>query len=95
MVSRKQLEANRRNSQRSTGPRTAVGKRRSSMNALKHGLSSQEIVIFDEDPLEFEGLRAALEEAFQPVDAFERELVDQLAGLFWRLRRIPKLEAEF
>ena len=64
------------------------------MNALKHGLSSQEIVIFDEDPLEFEGLRAALEEAFQPVDAFERELVDQLAGLFWRLRRIPKLEAE-
>jgi hypothetical protein len=63
------------------------------MNALTHGLSSREIVIFDEDPLEFESLRAALEEAYSPLDAVDRELVEQLAGLFWRSRRIPKQEA--
>ncbi len=40
MVSEKQLAANRRNAQKSTGPRTAEGKTRVSMNAMKHGLSA-------------------------------------------------------
>lgn len=86
-------EANRINAQRSSGPRTEVGKSRSKMNALKHGLSAKKIVIGDEDPKEFEALRAALERDWQPEMAFENELVEQLAGLFWRMRRVPAIEA--
>jgi hypothetical protein len=86
-------EANRINAQRSSGPRTELGKSRSKMNALKHGLSAKKIVIGDEDPKEFEALRAALERDWQPETAFESELVDQLAGSLWRLRRVPAIEA--
>jgi paraquat-inducible protein B len=39
MATVKQIEANRKNATRSTGPRTAVGKSKSSRNALRHGLS--------------------------------------------------------
>jgi hypothetical protein len=86
-------QANRINAQRSSGPRTELGKSRSKMNALKHGLSAKKIVIGDEDPTEFEALRAALERDWEPEMAFESELVDQLTGLFWRMRRVPAIEA--
>ena len=75
------LEANRANAKRSTGPRTEVGKSRSKLNAVKHGLSAKTVVIGDEDPRDFEALRAALERDFQPETALESELVDQLTGL--------------
>jgi len=92
-MSEQRAEANRINAQRSSGPRTELGKSRSKMNALKHGLSAKKIVIGDEDPKEFEALRAALERDWQPETAFESELVDQLAGSLWRLRRVPAIEA--
>ena len=50
-------------------------------------------MIGDEDPRDFEALRAALERDWQPETALESELVDQLAGSFWRLRRVPAIEA--
>jgi hypothetical protein len=49
MVSRKQLETNRANAKLSTGPKSDAGRARSRMNALKHGFSSQEIVLEGED----------------------------------------------
>jgi hypothetical protein len=93
MTSPKQLEANRTNAKHGSGPRSKDGKARSSRNALKHGLVSGEIVIWDEDSDQFELLRAGLEVDFQPNSTIERELVDRLAGLLWRLRRLPALEA--
>jgi hypothetical protein len=92
-MGQQRVEANRINAQRSSGPRTELGKSRSKMNALKHGLSAKKIVIGDEDPKEFEALRAGLERDFQPETALESELVDQLAGSLWRLRRVPAIEA--
>jgi hypothetical protein len=92
-MAQQRAEANRINAQRSSGPRTELGKSRSKMNALKHGLSAKKIVIGDEDPRDFEALRAALEQDFQPETALELELVGQLAGLLWRLRRVPAIEA--
>jgi hypothetical protein len=83
MTSPKQLEANRRNAKLSSGPKSTEGKARSSRNALKHGLVSSEIVIWD------------VEAELQPNSTIERELVDHLAGLLWRRRRIPALEAAF
>src|SRR5262245_6617266 len=93
MASQRQLEANRANAKRSTGPRSANGKARSSKNALIHGLTAQDIVINEEDPAEFERLRICLREDFNCNTNLERELVDRLAGLLWRLRRVPGLEA--
>ena len=89
MVSKRQLEANRLNARRSSGPRTQEGKKRARMNALRHGLTAKNIVIGDEDPKEFEDLRAKLEHDLQPKTALERELLERLAGLLWRLRRVP------
>jgi hypothetical protein len=63
------------------------------MNALRHGLTAKNIVIGDEDPKEFEDLRAKLEHDLQPKTALEIELLERLAGLLWRLRRVPAIEA--
>jgi hypothetical protein len=94
MASKKQIVANRANAKRSTGPKTPAGKCKSSRNALKHGLcSSSDIVIWDEDPLEFEKLQAELEEVYPPVNALVRELVHHLAEMLWRIRRASNLEA--
>ena len=93
MASRRQLEANRANAKRSTGPRSADGKARSSRNSLAHGLTAEDIVISDEDPAQFELLLEGLQADFRPTTTIERKLVERLAGLLWRLQRIPAFEA--
>ena len=94
MVSVNQTRANRANAKQSTGPQSHAGKARSSKNALKHGLSASQIVIGAEDPDQFERLRAGLLADFRPSTTIDRELIDQLAGLLWRLRRVTSLEAD-
>ena len=54
MATKKQIQANRNNATKSTGPRTGEGKARVSQNALKHGLLARDAVLPDEDPAEFE-----------------------------------------
>jgi len=93
MASYKQREANQRNAKRSTGPKSDAGKARARINSLKHGFSSQEIVLEGEDAGQFDALRAQLDAEFDPSSVIERELVDRLATLLWRLRRVPVLEA--
>ena len=93
MVSRVQLEANMANAKRSTGPKTERGKARSKMNALKHGLTGKAIVVADEDPREFETFREDLEADLGACGLMEREWVGRIAGLLWRLRRVPRMEA--
>ena len=93
MTSSKQAEANRRNAVRSTGPKTAEGKQVSKMNALKHGLSADTVVIRGEDKEEFEAMRQELVREFAPATTYAHLLVDRLAANLWRLRRVPVLEA--
>ena len=57
MVSDRQMEANKQNAQRSTGPCTADGKARVALNALKHGLTGKQIVLPDEDPEDFDAFK--------------------------------------
>ena len=96
-ISAKQLAANRRNAQESTGPRTPEGKRRSSRNALKHGLLSKNVVITAGDgaerPEDFRTLLRELQDHFDPRDVIERMLVDRVAAGLWRLRRAQRFEA--
>jgi hypothetical protein len=90
MTTDKQLMANRANAQRSTGPRSAIGKTNSRKNAWKHGLTAKSLVIGDEKPHEFSALRAKLEEQFKPATAMENLLLDRAAGAFLDLR-LPSL----
>jgi len=60
MASTEQLRANKANAQKSTGPRTQAGKQRSRLNARQHGLTAKLLVIGDEDPADFDELRASL-----------------------------------
>ena len=93
MASDKQLSANTSNAKQSTGPRSQSGKARSRLNSRKHGLTAKTHVIGDEDPAQFEKLRAELMEEYDPQSALECELVERLSSLLWRLRRIPAFEA--
>ena len=68
MATDKQITANRQNAAKSTGPQSQSGKSRASRNALKHGLSAEQVVMFDEDPAVFDALRSDLFEHFQPAD---------------------------
>lgn len=94
MPTQKQIEANRSNARHSTGPRTEAGLEKSSRNSLSHGLSaSQNIFLEGEDPTLFQDLVEKLRNDVRPVGAIEEELVMQAAQTFWRLRRIPVIEA--
>jgi hypothetical protein len=78
---------------KATGPRTAAGKQRSSMNAVTHGLTSRSPVLATEDKAEYQlHCRQFLDE-YQPATATETQLTQELADTAWRLNRIPHLEA--
>ncbi len=93
MASTKQVAANRHNARQSTGPRTKSGRARSSGNALKHGLSAEQVVMLDEDPAAFEALRDDLYAHYQTTDPVAQHLDEQVAASIWRLRRVPEIEA--
>jgi hypothetical protein len=78
MASLAQLNANRLNAQRSTGPRTDAGKAATRFNALKHGIEARSLVIPGEDPAELEALALDYRTQFHPEGPLERFLVDTL-----------------
>jgi hypothetical protein len=84
---------NRANAQSSTGPRTEAGKQRSSLNAVRHGLTAQTVVLPSEDPTQYETHRRQFMEEYQPATATEIQLVQELIDTSWRINRIPLLEA--
>jgi hypothetical protein len=92
MTTRKQIEANRRNSRMSTGPKTQIGKAESKMNAMKHGLLAADLVVRDEDPVEFAGVLEKLVNELQPQGPLEEQLVERVAACMWRLRRLYRVE---
>jgi hypothetical protein len=92
MASVAQIQANRLNAQKSTGPRTTEGKERASQNAVKHGLLAKEAVIQGEDPAEFEMYREGMLQTLAPVGPVEAMLAERVVGLSWRLRRAERLQ---
>jgi hypothetical protein len=77
---------------KATGPRTAAGKERSKYNALKHGIFSKVALLRNEPRSEFESMLNGLRNDFQPVGTFEEILVQKLASLIWRYRRVMLAE---
>ena len=92
------LDAARRNSQRSTGPRSQAGKERMKMNALKHGCDAareNEAAVMralGEDPERYAALQRELAATYGPGDALWDHLIADLGKLYWRRNRIERME---
>src|SRR5437899_505074 len=87
--------ANKSNAGKSTGPRTAAGKQRSSLNALRHGLTGHIVILPTEDQAAYQRHLHRFVDQFQPKGALEEQLVQSLGDTTWRLNRVPATEATF
>src|ERR1700691_3707228 len=92
MTSFRQIEANRRNACKSTGPITQEGKQRSRCNAIRHGLTAETVIGALEDAEDYKAFEAAIIADYDAQSAVERELVLRLASALWRLRRATAME---
>jgi hypothetical protein len=92
MTTFRQIEANRRNARKSTGPMTEEGKQRSRCNAVRHGLTAETVIGALEDAEDYKAFEAAITADYDARSAVERELVLRLASLLWRLRRATAVE---
>ena len=92
MTSYRQIEANRRNALKSTGPKTQAGKQMSRYNAVRHGLTAETVISALEDAEDYKAFEAAITADYDAQSAVERELVLRLASLLWRLRRATTME---
>jgi hypothetical protein len=95
-ISERKREANRKNAQRSTGPKTEVGKSRSRWNAITHGFFVREMplqgFLFIEDFGKARRLFQELFDHFQPVGPIEKLHVERIAVCYWKMRRFQIAE---
>ena len=94
MSTLRQIEANRRNAQKSTGPTSVTGKATSSMNALKTGIHAESLVLPSENLADLEQLTADFYQHHQPTTPDARGLVDELIYCEWMLRRLRVAETQ-
>ena len=94
MTTEAQIEANRANAQKSTGPRTPEGKARVAQNAIKHGLLARQVAVVGEEVEDFALFRDELRAELAPVGLVEARLVARIADLMWRLQRAERFHAE-
>jgi hypothetical protein len=92
MATRKQIEANRENAHRSTGPKTAQGKARVARNAIRHGLRSDLPLLPGEQLENWEALRVGVFGSLAPVGILEEALAELVALCLWRQRRVIAYE---
>jgi hypothetical protein len=92
MTSYRQIDANRRNALKSTGPKSEQGKQTSRCNALRHGLTAETVIGALENAEDYEAFEAAITADYDAQSAVERELVLRLASILWRLRRATTME---
>jgi hypothetical protein len=83
---------NRANAKKSTGPKTEAGKARSAMNATKHGLAGQTVVLPGEDLAAFESLRKRFFAELRPKGILEEQCVETITNKTWLLARADALQ---
>jgi hypothetical protein len=84
---------NRANAQLSTGPKTDTGKKRASLNAHRHGLTGQAMILSAEELAAYKHHCEVFRKQHQPASEYENILVQILADTTWRLLRVPAIEA--
>jgi hypothetical protein len=94
VTSDKQADANRRNALKSTGPKTPEGKDAVRLNALKHGLLSQELLLPGESEAALTELSEQMMAEWQPEGIVEALLVETIIASYWRLRRFRRVETD-
>src|SRR5713101_218116 len=94
MPTQAQLNANRLNAQKSTGPTSPERKAASSLNALKSGIDAWSHIIPGEDPAELEALTEQFLQHYRPADPVQLSLVDTLVSTEWIQRRLRRIEAQ-
>jgi hypothetical protein len=92
MATQKQIDANRQNALKSTGPKTPEGKQAVRLNALIHGLRARTVVLPNENGEAFEQLCADLEAEWQPQTRTEEIFLEDMAIAHWRLMRAEACE---
>lgn len=92
MATQAQIDANRRNAQKSTGPKTEEGKRNASKNRLSHGFNSEDAILPGENQQDFDALLAALIDEYQPATLTENMLVEKMALYQWLSLRAIRLQ---
>ena len=92
MSSLRRIRASRANGARSKGPKTPEGKRRSSSNALRHGLLADCVLVGSESRSQFDSLVAGHLDRFAPVDGVEFGMIEEMASAYWRIRRLWAIE---
>ncbi len=92
MSTEAQILANRRNSQKSTGPRTIEGRSAVSQNAVKHGLFARQAVISSESQADFCLYREQMLAELAPVSPMESMLAERIVTLSWRLKRAGRIQ---
>jgi hypothetical protein len=92
VTSFKQIDANRQNALKSTGPITDEGKARSRCNAVRHGLTAETVIGSLEDAEDY-AFEAAVMADYDADTAVQRELILRLASILWRLRRSTAIES--
>jgi len=95
MPSDRQLAANKKNAQKSTGPKTPEGRAAVRLNGVKHGLTAATLVLPGEKESDFESLLDSFESEHNPTTPTEEALVRQMAMAQWRLRRLYHVETAF
>ncbi len=93
MITKKKLEANRANAQKSSGPTTPKGKGNSAQNARKHGFFAKEPHLSDADRIEFEALTRDLERELSPTTTLQNLALQDIAHCVWRLNIASRVEA--
>jgi hypothetical protein len=93
MASQSKSDSARENGKKSRGPVTPEGKKNSSRNALKHGMTAASFVLPGESEQDFADLLQAHRDTYQPANAIEIDLVETMALARWRLRRMASLES--
>ena len=91
MTSQKQIEANQRNAQKSTGPKTQQGKSIVAQNATTHGFTANTPIIPGEDPTAYGAFKSQLIKELNPQGPTEIMLVERIIDLSWRLKRSGRL----
>jgi len=92
-ISEKQLEANRMNALRSTGPKTTEGKEKASQNALKFGFTAKKFIIPDEEKQDFDDYHLKMIDVLKPNTILTEEMVLNICLAFWKSRRYANLES--
>jgi hypothetical protein len=92
MTSDRRKKSSRANGAKSQGPTTPDGKKRSSRNAVQHGLLAKCLLLTGEDAKNFDILIQNHDRRFQPADGIEFGLVEEMCAAYWRLHRVWTLE---